>query len=245
MAQNIFDNELFFREYKNLRENEPNYNDLLEQPAMRALLPHLQGKRVLDIGCGFGHNCRDFVKRGAKSVVGMDLSEKMLSVAKEQNTLPQITYIRMDMANIDKLSQQFDFVYSSLAFHYAENFTKLAKDIYALLEKGGQLLFSQEHPLVTATKKEGGQYLLDENGEAAAFAFSDYAESGKRSGTWFVDGVENYHRPMGGILTTLCDTGFILEKITEPLPSSNALLKRPGMKKEFIKPTFLIIRARK
>lgn len=37
MAQNIFDNPTFFAEYKNLRENELNYNDLLEQPAIRAV----------------------------------------------------------------------------------------------------------------------------------------------------------------------------------------------------------------
>ena len=37
MAQNIFDNPTFFEEYKNLRENKPNYNNLLEQPAMRAV----------------------------------------------------------------------------------------------------------------------------------------------------------------------------------------------------------------
>ncbi len=37
MAQNIFDNPTFFAAYKNLRENEPNYNDLLEQPAMRVV----------------------------------------------------------------------------------------------------------------------------------------------------------------------------------------------------------------
>lgn len=245
MAQNIFDNEVFFQEYKNLRENEPNYNDLLEQPAMRALLPDLNGKRVLDIGCGFGHNCRDFVARGAKAVVGIDLSEKMLSVAKVQNALPQITYIRMDMAQIDTLSGRFDFVYSSLAFHYAEDFKQLIKSIYALLKKDGQLLFSQEHPLVTASKKDDGRYLYDENGEACAFAFSDYAESGRRCGTWFVDGVENYHRPLSQIVTTLCDAGFILEKLVEPLPSPDARTKRPGLKKEFIKPTFLILRARK
>ncbi len=50
--QNIFDNETFFEGYKSLRELDTNYNDLLEQPTMRKLLPDLMGKAVLDLGCG-------------------------------------------------------------------------------------------------------------------------------------------------------------------------------------------------
>ncbi len=245
MTQNIFDNEKFFREYKNLRENEDNYNDLLEQPAMRGLLPDLKGKTVLDIGCGFGKNCREFIARGAVHAVGVDISEKMLAVAKEENALPEIDYCRMNMAEISEIREKFDLVYSSLAFHYAEDFQKLIFDIYERLNLGGVLLYSQEHPFVTATQNEKLGYLRDENGEAIAYALTDYALSGKRSGEWFVEGVENYHRPMGEIVTTVCDAGFRLEKLVEPLPSDFAVKKRAGLKKEFIKPTFLIIRARK
>ncbi|WP_207649071.1 hypothetical protein [Lacrimispora sphenoides] len=51
MSQNIYDNELFFKEYMKLR-GEKSYNDLLEQPAMNKLLPDIKGKTILDIGCG-------------------------------------------------------------------------------------------------------------------------------------------------------------------------------------------------
>ncbi len=40
--QNIFDNEVFFEGYKKLRDNGTNYNDLLEQPAMRLQMPDLR-----------------------------------------------------------------------------------------------------------------------------------------------------------------------------------------------------------
>lgn len=58
MSQNIFDNDLFFENYKALRETDDNYNDLLEQPAMNKLLPNLVDKTILDIGCGFGKKLR-------------------------------------------------------------------------------------------------------------------------------------------------------------------------------------------
>lgn len=61
-TQNIFDNPTFFDGYKALRDGECNANDLIEQPAMRKLIPDLSGKSVLDLGCGYGHNCIDFVR---------------------------------------------------------------------------------------------------------------------------------------------------------------------------------------
>ncbi|MDE6579482.1 MAG: hypothetical protein K2K41_03010 [Ruminiclostridium sp.] len=66
LEQNIFDNRNFFDGYRELRNNDTCMNDLLEQPAMEKMLPDLKGKTVLDIGCGYGHNCLDFIKRGAK-----------------------------------------------------------------------------------------------------------------------------------------------------------------------------------
>lgn len=43
-----------------------------------SLCPGLKGKTVLDLGCGFGDNCKQFSKMGAKIVIGIDISEKML-----------------------------------------------------------------------------------------------------------------------------------------------------------------------
>lgn len=37
--QNIFDNKAFFSEYQKLRDNKANYNNLIEQPAMKKLMP--------------------------------------------------------------------------------------------------------------------------------------------------------------------------------------------------------------
>lgn len=246
LSQNIFDNKEFFEEYKKLRETDNNYNDLLEQPAMKNIMPDLSGKTILDIGCGYGNNCIDFLNAGAVKVVGIDISEKMLSVAKSLNHHENIEYIQMDMSDISKLNTKFDLVYSSLAFHYAEDFEKLVSDIFCLLNENGELLFSQEHPLVTASKDEnGGYYLYNTAGKATAFVVSDYSYTGKRSGKWFVDGVENYHRTFSDIINSLCRAGFIMKEVCEPLPGEYAVMKRNGLSKEFIKPTFLIVRAKK
>ena len=121
MSQNIYDNEEFFVQYISLRQGI-NYNDLLEQPAMKKLLPEIQGKRVLDIGCGYGANSLLFAQLGADYVLGIDVSQKMLDMARSQYGHAHIVYRRMDMNQISEITDKFDFIYSSLAFHYAENF---------------------------------------------------------------------------------------------------------------------------
>ena len=243
--QNIYDNEIFFAGYKALRDNELSYNDLLEQPAMAKMLPDLNGKSVLDLGCGYGHNCIDFVRRGASRVVGVDISEKMLDVAKSESSDDKIQYVNMSMTDIDKLNEKFDFIYSSLAFHYVEDFDEFAKKMFSVLDSGGELLFSQEHPIITATVDGNGHFNKDENGKRVSYTFSNYNEPGERKIHWYVDGVIKYHRTFSNVVNALTKTGFVIEEICEPVPEEWAIKKLPTAVKEYIKPNFLIVKARK
>ena len=54
--QNIYDNEIFFNGYSKIRENENNANNIFEKPALFSLLPTLNNKSVLDLGCGYGEH---------------------------------------------------------------------------------------------------------------------------------------------------------------------------------------------
>lgn len=244
-TQNIFDNETFFEGYKNLRAGETNYNDLLEQPAMAKMLPDLTGKIVLDLGCGYGHNCIDFVNRGAKRVVGVDISEKMLAVAKEESAHNNIEYRNMSMTDISNLDEKFDFIYSSLAFHYVKDFEAFANDMYSILNPGGQLLFSQEHPIITATVDGAGHFNKDENGNKISYTFSNYNQPGERKIHWYVDGVIKYHRTFSNIINALAKSGFVIEEVCEPVPEDWAIEKLPTIVKEYIKPNFLLVKAKK
>lgn len=244
-TQNIFDNDTFFQQYENLRKKEDNYNDLLEQPTMKKLLPDLQGKSVLDLGCGFGKNCLEFIQNGASRVVGIDISEKMLGIAKAEYANEKIEYRTMDIADVSQINEKFDLIYSSLSFHYVKDFPKLAKALYALLNENGRLLFSQEHPLVTATIDGKQHFNKDEQGNCISFTFSNYGLAGQRNTFWFVNDVIKYHRPVGEIITALANANFVIETVVEPLPTKSILEKFPTLVKEYIKPTFLIIKAKK
>lgn len=107
------------------------------------------------------------------------------------------------------------------------------------------MLFSQEHPIVTAIKNNGENYVKKLNGSIKRFLLNNFADISIRKEKWFVDGVEKYHRTFSFIINTLIKCGFTIEAIDEPLPSEEALKTREGLKKEFIKPTFLIVKAKK
>lgn len=242
--QNIYDNETFFAGYKKLRDNEANANNLFEIPALFSMMPDLNGKRVLDLGCGFGEHCKRFVDCGAQKVVGIDISEKMLEVARAENTDPKITYINMPMEELAQLQEQFDVVISSLAFHYVEDFEGVVKNIYALLEENGVFIFSQENPLNTC-HTGGNRWTRDEKGNKLYMNLANYGVEGERESVWFVDNVKKYHRTFSTIANTLIDAGFIIEKMIEPLPTEELLEKYPDYEDLFHKPDFLLIRAKK
>lgn len=244
MPSNLYDDIHFFEGYCKIRDNLHNYNNLVEQPAIKKLLPQLEGKVVLDLGCGYGNNCRDFIERGAKRVVGVDLSSKMLEVAKRENAHPNIEYIQMDMNEIMQLKESFDLVFSSLAFHYVADYRLLISHIKKLLKVGGVLLYSQEHPCTTAPKK-GCIWTKDEEGHKLYTHLSDYMYSGIRKVMWLDTQVEKYHRSLSEIINTLIKEDLTIEEMVEPVPDEQALLKRADMIDEFHRPTALIIKARR
>lgn len=242
--QNIYDNETFFEGYKKIRENEVNANNLFEIPALFSMMPNLKDKIILDLGCGFGEHCKRFVESGAKKVIGIDISEKMLEIAKQENADSKITYINMPMENIWQLNEKFDVVVSSLAFHYVQDFSGVVKNIYDMLNENGVFLFSQENPLCTCFSG-GNRWTKDENGNKLYINLSNYGIEGERESTWFVDNVKKYHRTFSAIINTLIETGFTIEKMIEPLPTEDLLKKYPEYKDLFHKPDFLLVKVKK
>ena len=57
------------------------YNAHLERPSMLAMLPDLNGKKILDLGCGPGAYTELFLEQGA-SVTAIDISEEMVDIVK-------------------------------------------------------------------------------------------------------------------------------------------------------------------
>ena len=244
MGNNIFDNDVFFENYKNLRTNSVNYNNLIEQPAMKLLMPDLKNKTVLDMGCGFGFSCVGFRKNGAAKVIGIDISEKMIKAASEKNTDENLQFLRLDIDKINGLGLKFDIVYSSMTMHYIVDFGEAAKKAYDVLNDKGVFLFSQEHPLLTAYATEQ-LWVKDEQGLKTAATVSNYLINGERNVNWMNQDVVKQHRSFSSIINCLVDNGFSIVKVVEPEPTEQTLELAPQMYDEFHRPTAIIIKAQK
>ena len=86
MQENKYDNPVFFEKYSQMSRSREGLSGAGEWETLKDLLPDFAGKRVLDLGCGYGWHCIYAMEQGAMSVTGVDLSEKMLEVAREKRT---------------------------------------------------------------------------------------------------------------------------------------------------------------
>jgi SAM-dependent methyltransferase len=101
MAQNIYDQRDFFEGYSGLARSVKGLDGAPEWPAIRAMLPALDGRRIVDLGCGFGWFARWARAHGATSVLGLDLSENMLARARSETTDPAVHYAIADLENLE------------------------------------------------------------------------------------------------------------------------------------------------
>lgn len=245
MKQNIYDNETFFSGYNGMREEKKgtSANDLIEIPTIRKMLPDLNGKRVLELGCGFGENCEYFKTNGAEYVLGTDISNNMISLAKERITDDNIEFRVLAMEDIKELNQKFDIIVSSLAIHYIEDFETLLKDVNNLLTDKGLFIFSQEHPIGTGTilneECNGSEAITLGNKEY--HLVSNYNENGKRIVDWNNCKVIKYHRNFSYIINTILKCNLEINELVEPTPSEEVLKLKPRYQNQFDKPYFLFI----
>lgn len=79
--KNIYNNEKFFESYSQMTRSQQGLDGAGEWQTLKRLLPDFKKKRVLDLGCGYGWHCLYAAEHGAASVIGVDISEKMLEVA--------------------------------------------------------------------------------------------------------------------------------------------------------------------
>lgn len=241
MTQNVYDNPEFFEGYSQLGRSVEGLDGAAEWASIRALLPDLKGKRVVDLGCGFGWFCRFAWEEGAASVLGFDVSENMLARARATSD-PAIGYAKADLEVLELPEASFDLVYSSLAFHYIKDLEALLARVHAALVTGGQLVFSIEHPIYTAPAHPGWS---KDAGARATWPVNGYLDEGPRTTDWLAKGVVKQHRTMGTLINILIGLGFTLQHVEEWGPSLEQVAAHPEWAEERERPMFLLVSARK
>ncbi len=240
MKENKYDDQRFFEKYSQMLRSREGLKGAGEWSELEKILPDFSGKRVLDLGCGYGWHCQYAALHHAASVLGADISEKMLERARELNSAPQIQYQRKAMEDLSFPDCSFDVVLSSLALHYVRDFGPLVENISRWLVPGGNLVFSVEHPVFTAYGSQDWYYAPD--GEILHFPVDNYYYEGAREAVFLGEKVTKYHRTLTTYLDTLLRNGFELRHIIEPQPPEE-MLDIPGMRDEMRRPMMLLVSA--
>ncbi|WP_225047260.1 class I SAM-dependent methyltransferase [Lacticaseibacillus kribbianus] len=214
---NTYDNPEFFAAYAKMTRSQEGLAGAGEWPDFQPLLPALTGKRVLDLGCGYGWHCRYAVEHGAASVLGIDNSQRMLDEAARRTNDSRIRYARGDLATFDRPAASFDVVISSLAFHYVQDLTGLFARIGTMLAPGGTLLFTIEHPLFTA---EGHEQWVETKAGEPVWPVDRYFDEGLRTTTFLGQPVPKYHHTLQTIVSAVLGAGLTLEALVEPQGSA-------------------------
>ena len=156
MKENKYDNDIFFEKYSQMERSKKGLSGAGEWETLKALLPDFQGQRLLDLGCGYGWHCIYAMEHGAVSAVGVDISGKMLEVAREKTEDSRVRYVECAMEDIDFPDESFDVVLSSLAFHYVESFSQVVDKVRDSLAPGGISCFPWSIPYLLPTEARIG-----------------------------------------------------------------------------------------
>ena len=240
MDKNVYDEPEFFANYGKLGRSVEGPESAMEWPYLQSLFPDFRGKRVLDLGCGFGGLCRYVSEHGAASVVGVDSSTRMLEEAKARTVQTNIEYQLGSMTEFESPPASFDVVLSTLALHYVENVEPLFRRVADVLVQGGAFVMSFEHPMFTARAE---QSWFEQDGKRLHWPVDGYQDEGERRTNFMGGDVLKYHRTTATYLNALIDAGFVIQRLIEPWPSPEQLALHPGWVDESRRPMFMLVGA--
>lgn len=114
-----------------------------------------QPKSVLDVGCGSGRYLAAFAKLNVERMVGIDLSQPMLNLAREQVRLAGHQNTELICANFDafETKERFDIVVAMGYFDYQSDAVRVLKRMRALCNHSVVASFPSRHWLRTPLRQ--------------------------------------------------------------------------------------------
>lgn len=232
-------------DYTSYRQLGESMNELVEIPAMKNLVGNVENLIVLDAGCGFGEYSSWAKEQGAKEVVGIDISEKMIKLAKEnaEKEGVEVKFFQGDLSDLAGFGDgYFDLIMSSIVVGYFGDLEKYFSEFARVLKKGGRFIFSDVHPMQDSGEmvEVGGRKVLQITSYAPARPIKGHIKSlGGEAHE-----VDAYYRPLSDYSLALKDTGFLIEAIVEPGPDPKLKEVAPEKFELFSRiPLFVLIKA--
>jgi SAM-dependent methyltransferase len=180
--------------------------------AEAGLLGDVEGKRVLEIGCGQAASARWLAGKGAHAVA-MDLSAGMLRHAREGNTRTGIAVplVQATAESLPFASESVDVACSAFgAVPFVTSVDAVFAEVHRILRPGGRWVFSVTHPMRWIFPDDPGPAGLTVT--QPYFDRTPYVEIGDDGTATYVE----YHRTVGDYVRALAGAGFALVDMLEP-----------------------------
>ncbi len=105
------------------------------------LLPHKE-TAILDAGAGTGLVGEALAQQGYTNITAVDLSEKMLAIAKEREVYKALHHCNLEDSQIFNNSVTFDAIIAAGVFAYAHAGVKVLNNLFGLLREDGIFLLT-------------------------------------------------------------------------------------------------------
>ncbi len=198
-------------------------------PAVGELLNNLNGRDVLDLGCGEGRYSRIMQAKGA-TVSGIDPVPQFIAHARSLDTTS--TYVEGTAESLPFADNSFNVVLSYLSIVDIEDLGAAAQEIRRVIRDGGELIIATLSNMASTTSG----WVKDSDGNKTHRTVDRYMEHFAMDLEWRDIKIRNYHRPLSYILGLFLNNGFVLTQFIEPLPDA----ADPKSKEEYRVPTFQI-----
>lgn len=210
------------------------------------LFGKLEGKKLLDLGCGGGQTSIFFTEQGA-IVTGLDFSKKQIDFARALAKRKGMERVTFQQGNIENLSVfgdcSFDLVNSSHTIHYVKNLQKCFSEVFRVLKPKGKFVFSVSHPFNHIVETENNQLIVKRS----------YFREGKYKWNWEYpkEGLKYpmslFIRKVDDYFVALRKSGFVVEDLLEPKTDldENSPWYNQSEPQEELVPGVLIFGARK
>lgn len=217
-------------------------------PAIQTLCGDLQGKKVLDAGCGDGAYCKFLQDSGAKAV-GIDGSQTMIELARQNN--PNSEFVVGDL--LSKLpfeDSAFDHVFSILVLMSLSDIETFLSEAYRVLGEQGSLIIAVKHPSFSDPTmklyKTWWQKLLMRKPKGLAEDYFVQNTGRNWESNPSARMLPYYHRTLETYVTAFRKIGFKIDAILEPheLPKEY-LQKHPKLEYALRLPRFMIFKLTK
>jgi len=187
-------------------------SDFTGRPAVFTLCGAVEGQRVLDLGCGEGYCTREMAARGASRVLGIDLSTRMIELARKREAeLGQgIEYAQGNVVALDLEDEAFDLVLAVFVYSYmsADEMARAFAQVKRVLAPGGRFVFAVPHPSLAFVRPQAPPFYFDTGGHGY-FSGRDRRSEGEIG---CVDGsslpVQMVHKPLEDYFDALRTAGF-------------------------------------